>query len=80
MDTEKKATTLTIEADDTALILRSNGKLETYLRRCKEKNEKPANNEIVVYVIANLLKDKQWIQDTVNLYNDRCKIAKESVQ
>ena len=67
-----KITTIKLTPQDTAIVLRGSGEMETYLRntRSKEDNQ-PTNNEILTFVISNLMKDPQWIEDTVELYEKK---------
>jgi len=66
-----KITTIHLQGKDTGIIFRDNGKLELYLRKDRgEKNLEPTNNEIITFVLSELIATPGWIDAQINTYEN----------
>ena len=64
-----KKTTIVLEERDTALIFRDNGKMEMYLRTIpKTVKSVPSGNEVLTYVLSELIKDRDWVEEQLQNY------------
>ena len=67
-----RLTKIELTSEDTAIVLRGDGKMELFLRNTRDKKDnKPTQNEIVAYVISNLMKDPKWIEQTIELFESK---------
>lgn len=66
-----KKTNISLEGKDTALVLRENGKSEMYLRKLRNNKESATPNEVLVYIISELLQDQEWIEAQVKYYETK---------
>ena len=72
----KKITTIKLKSEDTGLIFRGDGKMELYLRNVRDKeNSAPSENEILAFVLSNLLKDPIWVEQQIKLYENKGKVV-----
>ena len=74
---EKENTTIVLDKEDTAIVLKPDGRLQVFLRKGRGEQDKPTNNEIVAYVISNLMKDQEWLKNTVDYYTKTCRSNKD---
>ena len=67
-----KKTTILLEEKDTAIVLRDNGKSELYLRTISRDSKTiPSDNELLAFVLSQLLKDRNWVEEQIQLYEKR---------
>ena len=68
----KKTTDIKLNEKDVALVFRDNGKLELHLRACREedKSVKPTNNEILAYVLSELIPINSWVEEQMNIFEN----------
>jgi len=66
-----KTTNIILEGKDTAIVLRESGKSELYLRKLRDNKSQATPNEVLVYIISELLQDQKWIESQVNYYETK---------
>lgn len=67
-----KKTTIVLEEKDTALVFRDEGKTELYLRTIPRNTQTvPSGNELLTFVLSELLTDRNWVEEQMQIYEDK---------